>query len=149
VTLVSAAALGAASSAGRLPAAAPVGAALALLPDDLGERAMLGDSGANALGGMLGAAAATALPRPARVAVLAAVTGLTAASEIVSFTRVIERTPLLRWLDMLGRRPAGAVGTGTTSGQDGADTPTGDEDGEPDGRHQAGGPASASAAAPR
>jgi hypothetical protein len=147
VTLLSAAALGAASSAGRLPAAAPAGAALALLPDDLGERAMLGDSGANALGGMLGAAAATALPRPARVAVLAAVTGLTAASEVVSFTRVIERTPPLRWLDMLGRRPAGrAVGAGTTSG---GDTPTGDEDGEPDGRHQAGGPSAATAAAPR
>ena len=86
--------------------AAPVGAALALLPEDLGERAMLGDAGANALGAMLGAAAAASLPRPARIAALAAVTGLTAASEVVSFTKVIERTPPLRWLDMLGRRPA-------------------------------------------
>jgi hypothetical protein len=55
---------------------------------------------------MLGAAAAVALPRRARIAVLAAITGLTAASEVVSFTRVIDRTPPLRWLDMLGRRPA-------------------------------------------
>jgi UDP-GlcNAc:undecaprenyl-phosphate GlcNAc-1-phosphate transferase len=86
--------------------AAPLGAALALLPDDLGERAMLGDSGANALGAMLGAAAALTLPRPARLALLAGITGLTAASEKVSFTKVIERTPALRWLDMLGRRPA-------------------------------------------
>ena len=86
--------------------AAPVGAALALLPEDLGERAMLGDSGANALGAMLGAAAAISLPRPARIALLAGITGLTAASEKVSFTKVIERTPALRWLDMLGRRPA-------------------------------------------
>jgi hypothetical protein len=84
--------------------AAPLGAALALLPDDLDERAMLGDSGANALGAMLGAAAAVTLPRPARLALLAGVTGLTAASEKVSFTKVIERTPALRWLDMLGRR---------------------------------------------
>jgi UDP-GlcNAc:undecaprenyl-phosphate GlcNAc-1-phosphate transferase len=86
--------------------AAPLGAALALLPEDLGERAMLGDSGANALGAMLGAAAAATLPRPARLALLAGIVGLTAASEKVSFTKVIERTPALRWLDMLGRRPA-------------------------------------------
>jgi len=67
---------------------------------------MLGDCGANALGAMLGAAAA-GLPRPARMALLAGITGLTAASEKVSFTKVIERTPALRRLDMLGRRPLG------------------------------------------
>jgi UDP-GlcNAc:undecaprenyl-phosphate/decaprenyl-phosphate GlcNAc-1-phosphate transferase len=115
VALAAGTALGAGSVPGCLAAAAPVGAALAVLPEDLGERAMLGDSGANALGGMLGAAAATALPRTARVTVLAAIVGLTAASEVVSFTRVIERTPPLRWLDMLGRRPAGAAGQGAAS----------------------------------
>jgi len=106
VTVAAGAAVGAASAAGSLAAAAPVGAAVAMLPEDLGERAMLGDAGANALGAMLGMAAAATLPRPARVAVLAAVAGLTAASEVVSFTRVIEATPPLRWLDQLGRRPA-------------------------------------------
>ncbi len=85
--------------------AAPVGAAVALLSEDLGERAMLGDAGANALGAMLGAAAAVSLPRPARIALLAGIVALTGASEKVSFTKVIERTPPLRWLDMLGRRP--------------------------------------------
>jgi hypothetical protein len=65
---------------------------------------MLGDCGANALGAVLGAAAA-GLPRSARIALLAGITGLTAASEKVSFTKVIERTQALRWLDMLGRRP--------------------------------------------
>ena len=89
-------------------AAPPVAAALALLPEDLGERAMLGDCGANALGAVLGAAAA-GLPRPVRIAVLAGITGLTAASEKVSFTKVIERTPALHRLDMLGR-PQGAEG---------------------------------------
>jgi UDP-GlcNAc:undecaprenyl-phosphate GlcNAc-1-phosphate transferase len=92
-------------AAGQDGAAAPLGAALALLPEDLGERAMLGDAGANALGAMLGAAAA-GLSRPARIALLAGIAGLTAASEKVSFTKVIARTPALNWLDMLGRRPA-------------------------------------------
>jgi UDP-GlcNAc:undecaprenyl-phosphate/decaprenyl-phosphate GlcNAc-1-phosphate transferase len=89
--------------------AAPLGAALALLGEDLGERAMLGDAGANALGALLGVAAAAGLSRPARVALLAGIAGLTAASEKVSFTAVIERTPALRWLDMLGRRPVPAA----------------------------------------
>lgn len=100
-------------------AVAPLGAALALLPEDLGERAMLGDAGANALGAMLGAAAAAGLSRRSRIAMLAAVTALTAASEVVSFTKVIERTPPLRWLDMLGRRPAArgpAAGEGPADG---------------------------------
>jgi hypothetical protein len=92
-------------AAGQESVAAPLGAALALLPGDLGERAMLGDAGANALGAMLGASAA-GLSRPARIALLAGIAGLTAASEKVSFTKVIARTPALNWLDMLGRRPA-------------------------------------------
>jgi len=93
------------SAAGQESVAAPLGAALALLPEDLGERAMLGDAGANALGAMLGASAA-GLSRPARIVLLAGIAGLTAASEKVSFTKVIARTPALNWLDMLGRRPA-------------------------------------------
>ena len=116
--------------------AAPLGAALALLPDDLGERAMLGDAGANALGAMLGGAAAVSLPRPARIALLAGVVALTGASEKVSFTKVIEAVPPLRWLDMLGRRPpavadvapapreAGPPGVGAVrSGEDSAASP--------------------------
>jgi UDP-GlcNAc:undecaprenyl-phosphate/decaprenyl-phosphate GlcNAc-1-phosphate transferase len=91
-------------------AAAPLAAAVALLPEDLGERAMLGDAGANALGAMLGTAAAAILPRPARLLTLAAIVGLTVASEKVSFTKVIERTGPLHRLDMLGRRPAPVPG---------------------------------------
>jgi hypothetical protein len=111
-------------------AAAPMAAAAAILPEDLGERAMLGDAGANALGAMLGVAA-TALPRRGRLAALGVIVGLTAASEAVSFTRVIERTPALRWLDMLGRRPAPSADSrpaervdGERPGERGADRDT-------------------------
>jgi hypothetical protein len=113
VTLGAGTLLAASSPAGRAAVAAPLGAATALLGEDLGERAMLGDGGANALGAMLGTAAAAALPRPARLATLAAIIGLTGASEVVSFTKVIQKTPALNWLDMLGRRPpAPAASTG-------------------------------------
>jgi UDP-N-acetylmuramyl pentapeptide phosphotransferase/UDP-N-acetylglucosamine-1-phosphate transferase len=87
-----------------LGAAGPVGAAAALLPDDLGERTMLGDAGANALGAVLGVALAARTGPVGRAVLLAGLAGLTAASERVSFTQVIERTPGLRQLDGLGRR---------------------------------------------
>ncbi len=86
--------------------AAPAGAAIALLPDDLGERSMLGDAGANALGAMAGVAAASSLSRRARLGVLAGLVGLTAASEKISFTKVIARTRVLNRLDQFGRRPS-------------------------------------------
>jgi UDP-N-acetylmuramyl pentapeptide phosphotransferase/UDP-N-acetylglucosamine-1-phosphate transferase len=108
VSLLASAALAATGAQARANVAAPAGAALALLPEDLGERAMLGDSGANAIGAMLGVAAAASLPRGARLGVLAGVTGLTLASEKISFTKVIARTPALNWLDLLGRRPVPA-----------------------------------------
>jgi len=85
-------------------AAGPVlGSAAAAASRDLAERDMLGDGGANALGALVGVQA-TGLPRAARVAVLAGVVGLTVASERVSFSAVIDRTPALRALDRLGRR---------------------------------------------
>jgi UDP-GlcNAc:undecaprenyl-phosphate/decaprenyl-phosphate GlcNAc-1-phosphate transferase len=78
---------------------------------------MLGDAGANALGAMIGAAAAGSLSRRSRLALLAGVIALTAASEVVSFTKVIQRTPPLHWLDMLGRRPAHAAGPAGAPGR--------------------------------
>ncbi|MFI6266828.1 hypothetical protein [Micromonospora sp. NPDC051006] len=85
-------------------AAGAVGAAAGLLPADLGEEVMLGDSGANALGALLGVALAARTGPLGRAGVLAVLAGLTAASEKVSFTQVIHRTPGLRELDALGRR---------------------------------------------
>jgi UDP-N-acetylmuramyl pentapeptide phosphotransferase/UDP-N-acetylglucosamine-1-phosphate transferase len=87
-------------------AAGPLGAAAALLPDDLGEEIMLGDAGANALGALLGVALVARTGPAGRAAALAALAALTAASEKVSFTQVIQDTPWLRRLDELGRRPA-------------------------------------------
>jgi UDP-N-acetylmuramyl pentapeptide phosphotransferase/UDP-N-acetylglucosamine-1-phosphate transferase len=127
-------------SAGAAGAAAVIGAGAALLPADLGEQAMLGDAGANALGAVLGTAAAAGLSRRARIAMLAGITGLTAASEVVSFTKVIQRTPPLHWLDMLGRRPAHAAhpGSGPGSASRGAGA-----------ANRGTGPASREASAPR
>lgn len=91
-------------SAAALDAPGPAGAAMALLPGDLRERTMLGDAGANALGAVL-AVAALRRPRHWRLRALAAATALTAASEVVSYSRVIDAVPPLRLLDRLGRLP--------------------------------------------
>jgi UDP-GlcNAc:undecaprenyl-phosphate/decaprenyl-phosphate GlcNAc-1-phosphate transferase len=84
-------------------AAPAVGAAAGSLPTDLAGRSMLGDCGANALGAAIATVAAQTLPWQFRSAALATVAMLNLASERVSFTAVIERTPLLRRLDQLGR----------------------------------------------
>lgn len=89
--------------AGGLSAGA-LGATLGVLPADLGERVMLGDCGANAVGALLGLRLAVLPGRGSRAGLLGVVTALTLASEKVSFTRVIESTPALRELDRLGRR---------------------------------------------
>jgi UDP-N-acetylmuramyl pentapeptide phosphotransferase/UDP-N-acetylglucosamine-1-phosphate transferase len=92
--------------AGALGQPGPAGAVLALLPGDLAERAMLGDAGANALGALLGLALVERVgSRAGRAAALAVLAGLTAASEVVSFTAVINAVPPLRALDRLGRLP--------------------------------------------
>jgi UDP-N-acetylmuramyl pentapeptide phosphotransferase/UDP-N-acetylglucosamine-1-phosphate transferase len=91
-------------TSGATVLAPAVGAAAALLPDDLGERTMLGDTGANALGAVLGVGILGAYGRAGRLAHLAAITALTLLSERVSFTKVIESTPVLDALDRWGRR---------------------------------------------
>ena len=94
-------------------AAPAVGAAAGSLPTDLAGQSMLGDCGANALGAAVGTAAAQALSRRLRLLAFVSVTALNLTSERVSFTAVIERTPLLRRLDLLGR-PAPVPSNSTT-----------------------------------
>jgi UDP-N-acetylmuramyl pentapeptide phosphotransferase/UDP-N-acetylglucosamine-1-phosphate transferase len=85
-------------------AAAPlVGATAGLLPEDLRERLMLGDTGANLLGGLLGLIVVLECGRTARNVVLVALVVLNLASELVSFSKVIDAVPPLRWFDRLGR----------------------------------------------
>lgn len=83
---------------------AAVGAAVGLLGPDLAGETMLGDTGANSAGALLGAALVQRSGRAGRLTALAVLAGLTLASERVSFTKVIESTPGLRELDALGRR---------------------------------------------
>src|SRR5699024_7654804 len=70
--------------------------ALVALPPDLREHGMRGDAGANVLGAAVGTAAARSTAPPARLGMLALVVALNLASETVSFSTVIERTPVLR-----------------------------------------------------
>jgi len=80
-----------------------MGAALGLLPGDLGERLMLGDAGANALGAALGLGALLTLGPGARLVVTGALAVLNVAADLVSFSKVIKRTPALDRLDQIGR----------------------------------------------
>jgi UDP-N-acetylmuramyl pentapeptide phosphotransferase/UDP-N-acetylglucosamine-1-phosphate transferase len=86
--------------------AGPAGASAALLPADLAEHSMLGDTGANAIGAAWGVGAVSSMSRAGLAGTLGALATLTLLSERVSFSQVIEATPPLRFLDGLGRRPA-------------------------------------------
>lgn len=88
-------------------ALAPViGAAVGLLPEDLGERLMLGDAGANAVGAALGLGALLTLGPGARLIVTAVLLVLNVAADLISFSKVIRSTPALDRLDQLGRLKA-------------------------------------------
>ena len=103
VVTVTAGLLMATDAPATMVATAAAAAAVATLPADLGERAMIGDCGANGLGALLGWCLATGLNARGRAVALVVITGLTLASEKVSFTAVIERTPWLSALDAWGR----------------------------------------------
>jgi hypothetical protein len=102
-TVLTALPLLAGDGAAAARAGAAAGAAVGVLGPDLAGRAMLGDTGANAAGALLGTALLERTGRRGRLTALAVLTALTLASERVSFTRVIESTPVLRELDAWGR----------------------------------------------
>jgi hypothetical protein len=84
---------------------APVVPAVLLLPYDLRERVMLGDAGSNALGAVLGLKSVDRFHGRGRWIAIGAFAGLTVLGERRSLGEVIERTPVLRELDRLGRLP--------------------------------------------
>jgi hypothetical protein len=90
------------------PAAVPVsgalGAAVALMHDDLAERVMLGDGGAGALGAAVGVGLASRATRVGLRRLALAITAAIVASEVVSFSGVIAAVPPLRAFDEWGRR---------------------------------------------
>ncbi|MEW1953815.1 hypothetical protein [Terrabacter sp. NPDC080008] len=88
---------------GTTAGAAALGASLGVLREDLQATSMLGDTGANAAGALLGLALTERTGPAGRAVALAALTALTLASERVSFTRVIEASPVLRRVDEWGR----------------------------------------------
>ena len=89
----------------RLLAAGTLGVSLMALPEDLLENTMLGDTGANAVGALLGPALACHPHAAVRAGAALSGVSLVLASEKVSFSSVITDTPVLAALDGLGRRP--------------------------------------------
>lgn len=90
-------------ASGAATAAAALGAAAGTFPSDLRGESMLGDTGANAAGAMVGLALVERTGVRGRLVVLAATAALTVLSEKVSFSKVIEGNPVLRKVDSWGR----------------------------------------------
>lgn len=79
-------------------------AAVAVLPLDLREVAMLGDGGANLLGFAAGLALYDLLPDGWIPVAAVVAAGSNVLAETVTLSRVIESVPPLRWVDRIGRR---------------------------------------------
>jgi UDP-GlcNAc:undecaprenyl-phosphate/decaprenyl-phosphate GlcNAc-1-phosphate transferase len=69
----------------------------------LRERAMLGDTGSNLIGALAGVSMLETLGDPARLIALGVVVALNLYGEFRSITAFVDRVPLLRHLDSLGR----------------------------------------------
>jgi UDP-GlcNAc:undecaprenyl-phosphate GlcNAc-1-phosphate transferase len=80
-----------------------IGPVLVLAPYTLGERAMLGDAGSNLIGAVAGVSMLVVLGDDGRLVALGIVAALTVYGEFRSISQTIERVPLLRALDSVGR----------------------------------------------
>jgi hypothetical protein len=89
-----------------IPLRAPKTIAVLLAPYDLREMAMLGDSGSNTLGALLGLRSVGRLTERQRWSAIAALAGLTLLGERRSLGALIESTPGFRELDAWGRQSA-------------------------------------------
>jgi UDP-N-acetylmuramyl pentapeptide phosphotransferase/UDP-N-acetylglucosamine-1-phosphate transferase len=96
-------AMAAGTAAEGVALAVVIGAATVLLAGDLRERFMLGDTGSNALGAALGTAVVLGTSTLVRTSVAIGLLALTLLSEMVSFSRIIDRVAPLRAFDRLGR----------------------------------------------
>ena len=88
-----------------IPLHAPKTIAVLLAPYDLREMAMLGDSGSNTLGALLGLRSVGRLTERQRWSAIVALAGLTLLGERRSLGALIESVPGFRELDRLGRQP--------------------------------------------
>ncbi len=80
-----------------------LGPILVLLPFDLRERGMLGDTGSNAIGAVAGLWLVATLSTTGQAIALAVMALVNVYGEFRSISALIERTPGLRQLDSLGR----------------------------------------------
>ena len=87
-----------------IPLRAPLLPAVLLAPYDLGERTMLGDAGSNTLGALLGLRSVERFHGRSRAVAVVALGALNLLGELHSFHDVIDRSPVLRALDRLGRQ---------------------------------------------
>jgi UDP-GlcNAc:undecaprenyl-phosphate GlcNAc-1-phosphate transferase len=95
--------LGSLDTAGLWTVGLFLGPVLVLLPFDLRERGMLGDTGSNAIGAVAGLWLVATLSTTGQAIALALMLVVTVYGEFRSISALIERTPGLRQLDTLGR----------------------------------------------
>lgn len=75
-----------------------------LMHYDLTEQGMLGDTGSNAIGAVAGVSMVLTLDLTGQLVALAVVLLVTLYGEFRSISKLIDRTPVLRFLDQFGRR---------------------------------------------